>query len=591
MGDALKKVQAGQRLEIPAETYNAFLDAVRAERARRHSIEQEPGDEFRQTGIIKVRNNTGARERFDVLGLDTPIVDPGVNLPEFKNRPTFNGSTPTLPDHRGRFAVLLEPLDAGTIGRGIVSGVTVCRLWVELGEEGYQFAEAADGITSYLQIAESGSAQVLWREPGLGLKWAIVRLGNHDDEQRIVHFELTYELVLGGWATAKQLDWNGAAWVPGKDIVVFDWYTNPGMWQGYAGYRGLAIDRPGTSNQFEIIWMETPARSIEFQLTQNMGYAGAGQALATVTNYYLQGKNPGTTVTVYDAQGNYPRALVGAKGKARWNDRLRRYEIVECNQMAIALACTLAYDMCSGTATGTLGGHTVLTFPPYGQTPNPLPATARNYYHLAGRTGDWCLVLWDEDIDDWAIAQVGHHEIEVPTKYRYYQGYLQAKHRKIAVMYCEDETDWRNEIPLVEFEFADAVRFTGCGGGSGSGGGTSPGGSGGGGCGSIEYHTVKGYFFEAPAAQTWKNVLTFQEQIVLVHAAGSGNCITFQEATVCTPCIGPADSTSVCATVTTTCVCQCSCNCGDSGGSGGYSGGGSGSCTCSCHATSNINFG
>jgi len=28
-GDPLKKVQAGQRLEVPAEAWNAFLDAVR----------------------------------------------------------------------------------------------------------------------------------------------------------------------------------------------------------------------------------------------------------------------------------------------------------------------------------------------------------------------------------------------------------------------------------------------------------------------------------------------------------------------------------------------------------------------------------
>jgi hypothetical protein len=66
----------------------------------------------------------------------------------------------------------------------------------------------------------------------------------------------------------------------------------------------------------------------------------------------------------------------------------------------------------------------------------------------------------DEDIDDWAIAQVEHHEIEVPIKYRYYNGYLQAKHGKIAVMYCEDETDWRNGIKLEEAEFVDGVRFT-----------------------------------------------------------------------------------------------------------------------------------
>ena len=587
MGDALKKVQSGQRLEIPAETYNAFLDAVRAERARRHNIEQDAGNEFRQTGIVKVRNNTGARERFDILGLETPIIDPNVNLPEFKNRPTFATTTPQLPDHQGRFAVLLEPLAADGIGRGIVSGVTICRVWADAEAQEYQFAEAEQGHTDYLRMVESGSAQVLWRESGTGLKWAIVRLGNRDEDQRLIHFELTDELQLGGYAPAKQLEWTGGTWLPGKDITVIDWYTSPSMWQGYAGYRGLALDRPGTENQFDIVWMETPARSIEFQLTQNMGYAGAGQAMAAVTDYYLQGKNPGPLVTVYDAQGNYPRALAGAKGKARWQDRVRRYEIVECNQMAIGLACKLSYKMCSEDSTGTLTGHTVLTFPPYGQTPNPLPATARNYYRLAGRGGDWCLVLWDQDIQDWAIVQVQHHEIEVPIKYRYYEGWLQAKHRKIAVMYCEDETDWRNEIPLVESEFVDELRFTGCGdGGSGSGGGTSPGDSGSGtGCGSIEYHTVKGYFFEAPKPEAWKNVLTFQEQIVLAHAAGSGNCIAFQEVTVCTPCVGPTDSTRVCATVTTTCSCQC--NCGDSGG---YTSGGSGSCTCSCHATSNINF-
>ena len=40
---------------------------------------------------------------------------------------------------------------------------------------------------------------------------------------------------------------------------------------------------------------------------------------------------------------------------------------------------------------------------------------------------------------DWVIAQVAHHEIEVRLKYRFYDGYLQAKHRKIAVMYCAAE--------------------------------------------------------------------------------------------------------------------------------------------------------
>ncbi|MFM9067898.1 MAG: hypothetical protein ACKOUR_11290, partial [Planctomycetota bacterium] len=236
----------------------------------------------------------------------------------------------------------------------------------------------------------------------------------------------------------------------------------------------------------------------------------------------------------------------------------------------------------------------------------PPPSTARNYYNLAGKAGDWCLVLWDEDIDAWAIAQVAHHEIEVPIEYRYYNGYLQARHRKIAAMYCEGESDWRNEIRLEQYEFVDGVRFTGCeetssdaGGGSSPGdslpstSGSDPANS----CGAIEYRTSKGYLFGTPVPQLWKNVLTFQEQAVLVAAAGAGSCITFQEKTVCSPCVGPADTTSVCATVATTVTCQCTCNCGDSGGyypASGDSGGGTSSdcsCSCICHASSSITFG
>jgi len=129
MGDALKKVQAGQRLEIPAETYNAFLDAVRAERARRHDIEQEPGDEFRQTGIIKVRNQTGVdQDRYSVLALRSPIVTPSDNLQEFKNRVNLDGVKAVDPAKCERFAILLDPLKAGGIGRGIVAGVVPVRV-------------------------------------------------------------------------------------------------------------------------------------------------------------------------------------------------------------------------------------------------------------------------------------------------------------------------------------------------------------------------------------------------------------------------------------------------------------------------------
>ncbi len=112
---------------------------------------------------------------------------------------------------------------------------------------------------------------------------------------------------------------------------------------------------------------------------------------------------------------------LGAKGPARWNDRDERYEIVHCNQQAILLTATLDDDLCPDQSTAQLsdGSHAVMTFPPYGQEPDPLPNTAKNYFDLAGKSGDICLLVWDESLADWAIVQIRHHKREFLTDTQY----------------------------------------------------------------------------------------------------------------------------------------------------------------------------
>ena len=159
-GDPFKTVAAGQRLEVPATAYNAFLDAARQTRGRLHETEADAADEFRQTGIVRVRNNTGfALPRFGVLALSEPIVGPAANLQEFKNKVNFEGGTPYEPIAAGRFAVLLEPLDVNAIGRGIVAGVTPVKVTVDP-DHLYDFAEMEPGNTLSLRNAPAGSARV-----------------------------------------------------------------------------------------------------------------------------------------------------------------------------------------------------------------------------------------------------------------------------------------------------------------------------------------------------------------------------------------------------------------------------------------------
>ena len=196
MGDAFKKVQSGDALRIPAETFNTFIDAARDFKARRQSSSRTPGFHFQQTGIVSVKNASGGdRERFEVLGIDRPIFTPADNLLSFQNQIAFVGVTPTEEDHLGGFVVLLEPLRDGMIGQACLSGVTPVRLNV-LDEE-HDWADIEDGETDSLKTDTAGSAFILWKEDASGgyggygygygygyyggLRWALVRLSNLSD--------------------------------------------------------------------------------------------------------------------------------------------------------------------------------------------------------------------------------------------------------------------------------------------------------------------------------------------------------------------------------------------------------------------------
>ena len=72
MGDTFTKVKPGDPLAIPAATFNTMIGAARDYQQRLQDREQTSFPAFRQSGIVLVRNDSGAdRDRFDVR-LQTP---------------------------------------------------------------------------------------------------------------------------------------------------------------------------------------------------------------------------------------------------------------------------------------------------------------------------------------------------------------------------------------------------------------------------------------------------------------------------------------------------------------------------------------
>lgn len=199
MGDPFQKVQRGQRLRIPAETFNTFIDAAKDFRQRTQNRTRRGQPELPPAGTILVKNGTDRDlDRFDVLGIQRPIFTPVESLFSFQNQPAVIGVTPNEEAHFGRFVVLQEPLKRGMIGRACLSGLTHVRLNVL--DEDDEFADVETGCCENLTTGTAGSAFILWKEPaeyggpgaypggcysyGYGyelLRWALVRIGNLSD--------------------------------------------------------------------------------------------------------------------------------------------------------------------------------------------------------------------------------------------------------------------------------------------------------------------------------------------------------------------------------------------------------------------------
>ena len=176
MGDHLKKVQSGDPLKIPAATFNTFIDAARDFQARTSNRGRnvEPG--FRRSGIVPVKNASGTDcGRFSVLGIDSPVFTPPEGLESFQNQVVLVGATPSESAHAGGFVILLEPIADCEIGMACVDGVVPVQ--VDVTDTEHEYADLDDGQTGWLASGISGSARILWKETGTGLKWAVVRLG------------------------------------------------------------------------------------------------------------------------------------------------------------------------------------------------------------------------------------------------------------------------------------------------------------------------------------------------------------------------------------------------------------------------------
>jgi hypothetical protein len=159
-------------LLIPADTWNKVQDAAKAYL----KDNSKTSDVTQQFDKVYFRNDTGSNlNAFDVVGIETPTVLPvdAATTRQFKYHFTLTGVSPQI-KHINRFGILQAPCLAGRIAQIVVDGLTVAK--VNVSDSTHTYAEIEVGVTSSLKSGKTGSAIILWKESGTGVKWALVRI-------------------------------------------------------------------------------------------------------------------------------------------------------------------------------------------------------------------------------------------------------------------------------------------------------------------------------------------------------------------------------------------------------------------------------
>jgi hypothetical protein len=180
------RIEPGQKLSgaISARAWNRAQDAadiVLAERTGFGAGGQSLSELARN--IVLVRNDSGQDVPWlGVLGLGAPVISPvGGTLGgtdsasslarEFVSKPALSGGTPSLVTYSS-FAVAMEPIRSGAIGRAAVGGVFACRVDVVASWHG--FANMRNGDSTQLQSTDCGPLKLIWKEDGTGQnKWVM----------------------------------------------------------------------------------------------------------------------------------------------------------------------------------------------------------------------------------------------------------------------------------------------------------------------------------------------------------------------------------------------------------------------------------
>jgi len=174
----MEKVKAGDAVVIRASTWNAFIDAANFTQSMKQNQFGKGLKSGYGSGIVPVKNTEStACGQFAALVLNGICVKPEANEDEFLSCPaTFEGVKMTAEREGKPYAITLEPIGAGEVGRAMLLGLTPAKVTIGSVDDEYAVPKPGSS-TGELESSPTGVARILWKAANSGLAWCILQLG------------------------------------------------------------------------------------------------------------------------------------------------------------------------------------------------------------------------------------------------------------------------------------------------------------------------------------------------------------------------------------------------------------------------------
>lgn len=191
---------------VYAQDINAMNDALKDIDSRvsglratlgRGGVLREPAT------TIRVYNNTGGAVNVgEIYGIKGQAFV--ANELDIEINRVLEIEAPVDPDHLGKWVILVERISNGAIGDAYIGGTCLCK--INVNDVEHFAADVKDGDKTQLESRFLGHARILWKEAGLGTKYAVIRF---PDEQVIDLAKLQEDIDAHGTGNVKRCYYDG----------------------------------------------------------------------------------------------------------------------------------------------------------------------------------------------------------------------------------------------------------------------------------------------------------------------------------------------------------------------------------------------